>query len=243
VWAAPDGHVTPSCAELEELAPELALGLSAGAERASALRHLASCPACRAMVEDLSRVADMLLPLAPEAEPPVGFEARVLDRLEGAARPPQPARPRWRRPLVAVVAAGAAAAALVAGVVVGRLTDHGPRLERQYVAALRTLGGSSLRAARLRDPSGRDVGEVFLYRGRPSWVFVEVHDTAAPPGAYRLDLNGGDGRPVASDGLTMRAGAGSLGWTVRGDLNRIASVAVRDAQGSERYRAQLPRPA
>jgi hypothetical protein len=232
--------VTPGCSEIEELAPELALGLLAGGERARALGHLASCPACRATVEELVRVAEALLLLGPEAEPPVGFEARVLDRLEREGRPPQPARPRWRRALVPVAAAAAVAAALFTGVVVGRSTERDPRLERQYIAALRTLGGTSLRAARLHDPGGRDVGEVFVYRGHPSWVFIDVADPAAPSGGYRLELQGRDGAPVASDGFAMRNGSGYLGWPVRAEMDRVGSVVVRDAQGVGRYNAQLP---
>jgi len=220
--------VTATCAQLEELAPELALGLLSGAERADALRHLAACPGCRAKVEDLARLADRFLLVAPEAEPPVGFEARVLDRLERAARTPKAARPWWRRPLVPVVVAGAAALALVAGVVVGRVTERDPLLEREYVAALRTLGGSSLR-------------EAFLYQGRPSWVFVDVRDPSGSGGAYWVELDAGDGKPVAAERFALGDGSGSVGWTVRADVSRVASVVVRGASGAKRYSAQLPR--
>jgi len=233
--------VTATCAQLEELAPELALGLLSGAERADALRHLAACPGCRAKVEDLARLADRLLLVAPEAEPPVGFEARVLDRLERAARTPKAARPWWRRPLVPVVVAGAAALALVAGVVVGRVTERDPLLEREYVAALRTLGGSSLRAARLLGPGGEDAGEAFLYQGRPSWVFVDVRDPSGSGGAYWVELDAADGKPVAAERFALGDGSGSVGWTVRADVSRVASVVVRGASGAKRYSAQLPR--
>src|SRR5215207_4803150 len=94
-----------SCEEVCALAPELALGIVAGDERARALEHLADCPPCRARLEELSSVADELLMLAPAQEPPAGFESRVLGRLE-----PPPRRRRWRV-LVPAFAAGAAALA------------------------------------------------------------------------------------------------------------------------------------
>ena len=74
------------CTDLEAVAEELALGLLTGEERAAALAHLESCPACRAEVASLSAVADELVLLAPIVEPPPGFDGAVLGRLarEGA---------------------------------------------------------------------------------------------------------------------------------------------------------------
>ncbi len=69
------------CARLRELAPELALGVLTGEERAEARKHLATCPECREHVLELTSVGDGLLALVPGAEPPVGFEDRVLTRL------------------------------------------------------------------------------------------------------------------------------------------------------------------
>lgn len=69
------------CTRLHELAPELALGVLTGEERAEARKHLATCPDCREHVLELTSVGDGLLALVPGAEPPVGFEDRVLTRL------------------------------------------------------------------------------------------------------------------------------------------------------------------
>jgi anti-sigma-K factor RskA len=84
------------CDRTRELAAELALGILDGEERAQALRHLAECPECRRAVEELTAVADELLMLAPEREPPAGFESRVLARLQ-----PPPAATRATRRAVA----------------------------------------------------------------------------------------------------------------------------------------------
>jgi hypothetical protein len=49
--------------------------------RAQALAHLAGCAACRRELDDAAVAVDELLLLAPEQEPPAGFDARVLTEL------------------------------------------------------------------------------------------------------------------------------------------------------------------
>ncbi len=73
-----------SCAQLRDVAAELALGVLGGAERAEAIMHVNGCARCQALVNELTEVADALPLLAPEIEPPVGFEQRVLS--SGRAR-------------------------------------------------------------------------------------------------------------------------------------------------------------
>jgi anti-sigma-K factor RskA len=84
-----DGMDDMSCDEFAEVAAELALGVLTGRERAQALAHLDGCESCREQVRELSMAGDELLALLPPAEPPAGFESRVLDRL-GLAVPSQP---------------------------------------------------------------------------------------------------------------------------------------------------------
>ncbi len=100
-----------SCAEVRELAPELALGILSGAERAEVLLHVNGCSRCQAYVAELTEAADAIPQLAPEAEPPPGFEARVLQRVGAGER-------RSRRRWIAAVASVAAAAMIVSITVV-----------------------------------------------------------------------------------------------------------------------------
>ena len=83
-----DGMEDMSCDEFAEVAAELALGVLTGRERARALAHLDGCESCREQVRELSMAGDELLALLPPAEPPAGFESRVLERL-GLAVPGQ----------------------------------------------------------------------------------------------------------------------------------------------------------
>ena len=95
-----------TCAEVRELAPELALGILGGAERAEVVLHVNGCARCQAYVAELTEAADLLPQLVPEAEPPAGFEARTLRRFGADDRQ---RRRRW----IASVAAVAAAVAIV----------------------------------------------------------------------------------------------------------------------------------
>ncbi|HEX4289555.1 MAG TPA: zf-HC2 domain-containing protein [Trebonia sp.] len=85
-----DGDEDMSCDEFAEVAAEFALGVLTGRERAAALAHLNGCESCREQVRELTMVGDELLALLPPAEPPAGFESRVLDRLGLAAPAHQP---------------------------------------------------------------------------------------------------------------------------------------------------------
>lgn len=70
-----------TCAELADVAAELALGVLTGRERAMAIAHLDRCDECREHVRQLMATGEQLLELLPPAEPPAGFETRVLERL------------------------------------------------------------------------------------------------------------------------------------------------------------------
>jgi hypothetical protein len=97
-----------TCAQVHDMSAELALGVLLGRQRAAALAHLERCKACREDVRQLMVTGGQLLELLPPAEPPAGFETRVLTGLgvpappEGRSEPrPLPTdmhRPRHRSP-------------------------------------------------------------------------------------------------------------------------------------------------
>ena len=209
-----------SCDRTRELAAELALGILDGEQRAQALRHLAECPECRRAVEELTAVADELLMLAPEREPPAGFESRVLARLQP---PPAAARPtRRRRRLLAPLGAAAAAAAIAAAVVLLTTSDD-RRLADHYRATLAAGHGSSFEAARLRAPGQVPAGVVYAYRGATSWIFVVVYGPhrGVP---YTAELATTSGRRVALPSFRLDPKTGTRGEAVPVDLGSIASV-------------------
>src|SRR4051794_30909177 len=123
-----------SCAEVEDLAAELALGGIGGAERAAALAHLARCDPCRALVDQLARAADSILLVAPSVEPPAGFESRVLARIASAAEP-VPLRRRGSRRRLWLGAAAVALVAAMSGVGVAELGHMGDGRSAPQVVA------------------------------------------------------------------------------------------------------------
>ncbi|HEY5394588.1 MAG TPA: zf-HC2 domain-containing protein [Trebonia sp.] len=74
-------HGAMTCAQVRDVVAELALGVLTGRERGSALAHLEGCRACREDVSLLMVAGGQLLELLPPAEPPAGFETRVLEWL------------------------------------------------------------------------------------------------------------------------------------------------------------------
>lgn len=206
-----------TCDELRAVAAELALDELTGSERSTALAHLASCDACRALVADLAVVADAVLLVAPSIEPPPGFESRVLERIGRVASPPR----RWR-----FVAAAAAVAAVV-GAGIGFVAG-GARESRD---------GSFPVAAVLTGGSGTAAGTVVLATepDRMTCVFEDERFG----GAY-------DVRVVLADGTSKDVGSFTAegapwSWTVPlpVDASDVREVQVRSGDGVIRARAEL----
>ena len=224
-----------SCEHTRQLAAELALGIADGAERARALDHLADCADCRRAVAELSEVADDLLLLAPEHEPPLGFESRVLAQIA----PPARRAPRWRRPLL-VLAPAAAAAAVAAALVLGATADD-RRLANHYRATLAAAQGTSFQAARLRGPADVRAGLVYGYRGAPSWIFVAV-DRAYRSRSYAVELVMTSGRRRPLPALRIDPATGSGGQAIPVDLDRVASVRLVGSTPGDVLEARLKYP-
>jgi hypothetical protein len=163
-----------ACRHMQLSMAELALGVLVGTERAEALQHLDTCADCRAEVERFSAATDAVLQLAPVADPPAGFEVRLLARRAAdqaadaaqvspspvvpLARRPRPVRSPWVRGLVGI----AAAILLAAGVGIGIL-----------VAPSGTIRNAPMRAATL-SYDGAARGEVAVAPGHPSFLFMSI---------------------------------------------------------------------
>ena len=215
------------CVAFRDVAPELALGVAEGDERAAALDHLAGCDDCRQALARLTESVDAVVQTAPEAEPPSGFETRALASFETAA--PTGHRSRWR-PMALAVASLAAVVALAAGVTAVTRQDDpaGP----QQSAAARS-------SATLTTPGGSEVGTVRVERstgGGPSDLIVSV-DAGAPGGTYRVECDYESGRSyragevdVSADGVTDWRTTVSVPTY---DLTRVRLVSTGDADNLE----------
>src|SRR5919108_2468155 len=217
------------CDQVQELAPELALGTAEGEERAAALRHLSACAGCRRLVSELSSVGDELLLLAPAKEPPPGFESRVLGRLD---QPPRRRRlrllaPRWR--WVAVAAAVVLAAALGGGSVL-LATAPERRLADGYQAVLRQGQGSFFAAAPLQGSQGR-VGTVFGYQGQPSWATVTLRSPIPAERRFQVQVLTRDGRYLAAGEAVLGGDHGVWGGQLPVDLSAVHELRLIGTDG------------
>lgn len=203
-----------SCEEARLLAAEAALDLLDGERRSALLAHVAGCVGCRAELASLAAAADALLLVAPPAEPPPGFEARVLQRLVA----PTPVGRRRVLPLVAAAAALAGLAGLGVGWAVARGDDGG-------TVAARLLGGG-----------GDPVGQV-LVSGETDRMVCVLDDV--PPGIrYDVRIDGGDGWEVVG---SFTSGGPGAAWSVElpGEGEALRRVQILDESGDIRAWADL----
>jgi hypothetical protein len=234
--------VTPlRCSQLRDMAPDVALGLVTGEERAAALAHLEGCAPCRAEVASLASVADELLLIGPDAPPPEGFDRRVLARLTEVRAAEAPSEAGGRGParlgrrtlrradgrrlaVGAALSAAAAAVVLVAAAVAIRDDPAAPTEERSEM----TTG------------VGEVVGTATVRSGDPATVAVDVAgwEEAVPAGAtYWLAVEMDDGSRTMT-----HIGTDATWWEVslEGGADEVASVSVLDGDGWVWCSAEFP---
>jgi anti-sigma-K factor RskA len=183
------------CAEVRDAAAEFALDILDPVERSAIAAHLIRCPDCRAEVDSMAAVGARLIELVPGTEPPLGFDRRVLARVNPAASADRGVI-RGRPRLFAAVTAAAAAVALVFGSLgwfAGRTTSHTPHV---------------VLTAEFHQ-SGQNVGEVYAYSGRSPWLSMTVHGLAGS--TVTCELVGNHGTVIIRLGSFPLAG-GSGTW-------------------------------
>lgn len=219
-----------SCAEVRELAPELALGILGGAERAEVVLHVNGCARCQAHVAELTEVADALPGLASEAEPPPGFEARVLRRLGERER-------RTRRRWLAA-AAGVAAAAIIGSVAVVRVIDA--RDQTGDVAVAPTTNQAVSRPVAVPMQGGAvPVAAGWAFVSDRHGVAVAV-DYGIPSGTYAVSVTPARGHATPIGTMAVVDGRGTWTGTSEAPLRRGARIALVGADGREACHGTVP---
>lgn len=211
------------CEQMRMLAPELALGMVNGEERARALDHLTACPSCRREIGHLAAVADELLLLAPSREVPIGFESRAVERM----RPELPRSGRRR----ALVPALAVAAALALGAFGSLLVvDDDLELASRYRETLSIANGKYLSATPLEAPGEARAGTAFGYQGEPSWLFITV-EPEHRAGVRGAEIMTRDGARVPLPAFRLHPSTGSWGRELPIELWNVDMVRLRLAGG------------
>ncbi len=222
------------CELMQDELAELALGTLDGRSRSEVLGHVGSCPRCRATLEHLSGVTDSLLQLAPEVEPPLGFELRLVEKLRAAdAEKPQAAersRQRWLRR--ASPLAAAAAVLLLLGIGLGSLlTSRGDN--NQVHSASTGLTTAALTA------HGHVLGEVMTSPGNPAWMFMTINEGAwSGKVTCQITLTVGTVKTVGV--FTLSDGYGAWGAPLTSPARDVRSARLVAADGTVVASAQFP---
>lgn len=148
---------------------ELALGVLTGRDRARTLAHVDICPRCAEELEQLSRAADAVVQAAPEAEPPMGFEVRLFERM-GVADVRHTSRFRSPRWVLGALSAAAAVVALAVGLSLGSSSSTP---SSQSAAPAHGVITADLVG------HGTVVGRVAVHGGANPWMSMMLIDSSA----------------------------------------------------------------
>jgi hypothetical protein len=202
-----------TCEDIRPILAEVALGVAEGRERAIALAHVDQCFSCRTELSELSGIADNIAGLTPEADPPAGFESRVVAALGNMTVPRsadepadrgarhRPARAIRRSPLASLAAI--AATLVVVGGLGGWLVGRAfPAHNTNRPASTATAAPASgvLRAG------AKQVGEAVLSGGAAPWISVAVTDLDVPAVICKLSQAGSS--PWTVGGFPLSSGYG-----------------------------------
>jgi hypothetical protein len=250
-----------TCAELADVAAELALGVLTGRDRADAIAHLDKCDGCREDVRQLMATGEQLLELLPTAEPPAGFETRVLERIglpmpahveatadtypqllsrrEDTARRRGPGRDAARP--------GADQPGAPPG---GPGGTRRPGRVRRLLATAAVgvaviavgLGGwrlgagtapssARLASADLMTATHQEVGDIFVYSGKTRWVYMSV-DLRSGNDLVTCQVVGDDGKVTTIGSFQLADGYGSWGSPDPGTIGALHGARLLSADGT-----------
>jgi hypothetical protein len=212
------------CPEVREVAPDFAFGILDGEARADVLLHLDQCPSCQRYVAELSETADAIVLLAPEAEPPPGFERRALDRIVETSR-----RRRWRTTKIVAVTAAAAA---ILSVVAVRIVDDS-RTPTSQVAA------SATKTVEMIGENGQPVGTVDVVMNGAAMALDLNMSYGLIEGDYNLVLTRAGAPPETLDTIHVVGGRAEWSGTVPA-TSGPARLSLEDSMGRPRCSATLP---
>jgi anti-sigma factor RsiW len=203
---------------------ELALGEVSEPRRSQLLSHLTGCLHCRAAYHEVVSAVDAVVPTAPEAQPPAGFDLRVLSAMGIGSNGSAATRPWSSRLSPSRLFLAAAAVLMIAavGVVGGAL--FGGSGERQAPAASGPLLAAD--SAVLKTGDHATVGTAAVAWMHEDRVLV-VQLNQAPVGVrYRCRVQMAEGNTMVLGQWTPSSAKGGT-WVMpapQGDLNGVELV-------------------
>jgi len=203
-----------SCDQCNELTAELALGVLGGRERAEALAHLSRCARCQDTVSAMTATVGRLVELLPEADPPPGFDQRVIAAMtppgfeHPAITPPKADARRAHRgvPVAAAVLTGALLAG--GGWLFGALFPVNP--SGLPISGVQVQPTADVMVSPLLS-GDQEIGQAYVYARDPSWIFLSISDPAKSGSigvstTLTCELTNQDGSTVALGKFSLQDG-------------------------------------
>ena len=233
-----------TCLEVRERLTEHSLGLLTKVDASEVERHLEWCAGCRKEAGELEEGAASMALAMPVEDPRPSLEARVVDRLQGAAGRVMPGRrSRTSGRLVAVTLAAALVAVGAMGWAIA---------ERQHALSLAaTVSAKEAQVARLAQllEGFRGRGDTFTASLAPApgsqgrgggsavissasnlndFIFVDVLLPGSPRGPFTVQLVDNKSALKMGQLVRMREGDWVLYKQTKRDLSRLVSVTILD---------------
>jgi hypothetical protein len=179
---------------------------------------------------EMLRVAIALRAARPgDAAPDKTFVAELHEQLADDLSPSeQPiVRPlRMHRARTALVAV-AAGLAVIGGTVA--ITEVSNRATVQQ-SATAVPQGQTLRTATFQSLAGQDAGQIVLYHGHPSWVFMKV-DLPQSIGTVKCKLHLANGEVVAAGTVQLHDGRGEFSQSIPLNAGMARGATLYDSSG------------
>ena len=207
------------CETIEDELTELALGILSGRPRSEVLRHVGSCGPCRAELDGLSIAVDTVLQLAPQMEPPLGFELRLAERLQTSTT----ARRSRRLRRVSVLSA-VAVLAVVLGIGLGTLATSRGHNEKAWSTT------ANLTSAAIGS-RGQVLGKVFVSAGSPGWMVMTI-DRGAWSGEVTCEVTLVGGKVETVGRFKLSDGYGAWGVPLTSSAGEVRSARLVAPDGT-----------
>jgi hypothetical protein len=177
------------------------------------------------------RVAIALRAARPgDAVPDETFVAELHKQLAEDLSPSEQTniRPlKLHRGRVALVSV-AAGLALIGGTLAVAETTTKPTVQQSATAVPQ---GQALRTASFQSPTGQVVGQIVLYHGHPSWVYMNV-DLPHSNGPVKCELHLANGEVVAAGTVQLHDGSGEFSQSIHMDAGKARGATLYDPSGA-----------
>ena len=179
---------------------------------------------------EMLRVAIALRAARPgDAIPDETFVAELHEQLADNLTPSEQTniRPLKMHRARAALVSVAAGLALVGGTFAVAETTNKPTVQQSATAVPQ---GQALRTASFQSPTGQVVGQIVLYHGHPSWVYMNV-DLPHSDGPVKCELHLANGEVVAAGTVQLHDGSGEFSQSIHMDAGKARGATLYDPSG------------